>query len=127
MTIPELRATNKWSIHIEEQAIFPPIVQENGQWYASMHPLVQLNFTVWVIPMEALKKTETPGGPVFDAKVTLDKYKRYHFFAPTVNIESETRFSLLAYLNDARKELNKVDVDKVAQDGVTRIPLFVFL
>lgn len=127
MTIPELRKTGLWSVHIEERCVFPPLVEENGQWYATYDPLAQLCFVVWVIPIEALTKTETPGGPAWDCKIALSEYKRYHFFAPTVNIANETRFSLNAYRNAARKELENTDLDKVAQDGVTRIPLFLFL
>jgi len=127
MTIPELRKTGLWSVHIEERCVFPPLVEENGQWYASYDPLARLQFTVWVIPMEALTKTDTPGGPVYDCKVALDKYKCYKFTAPVVNIANETKFSLNAYRNAARKELENTDLDKVAQDRHTAIPLDILI
>ena len=105
-------------MHVEERVVFPQVLQLNDWIEMCYEPICKLLIIVWLIPIKALKKTDTPGGPVWDAKVALDEYRCYKFEGAAIFIDN-SRFNLLKYLQTTRNALHKVDFSVIKADQLT--------
>lgn len=115
-TLKEFQESNEWSVHAAEQLVFPQIVQINGVYEQVLwDKLCQLVIIVWIIPIKALEKIDTPGGPVWSGKVALDEYRCYRFKGTAIYLNSP-RCDLLDYLAETRAALHKVDFSRLRPD-----------
>ena len=115
-TLKEYQNSPEWSVHAAEQLVFPQIVQINGVYEQVLWDrLCQLVIIVWMIPIKALEKTDTPGGPVWNNKVALDEYRCYRFKGTAIYLNSP-RCSLLDYLAETKAALHKVDFSRLRPD-----------
>jgi len=117
-TLKEYQSSPEWSVHVEERLVFPQVLQLNDWVEMCYEPICKLLFIVWLIPIKALEKTETPGGPVWSGKVALDEYRCYKFEGAAIFIDN-SRFNLLNYLHTVRGALNKVDLSAIKPDQLT--------
>lgn len=111
-TLEQLRETN--TVHVRELIYQPQIFQrDDGVWYAPgpYFTPFQLCFQVWIIPYQALERTETPGGPVWSGRVALEEYRSYRFGCALLSLESCNTLELTSYLRRNRLALEKVDFD----------------
>lgn len=116
-TLKEYQSSPEWSVHVEERVVFDPFIEHNGRVEMCHEPICKLLVTVWLIPIKALKKTDTPGGPVWDGKVALDEYKCYKFQGHVVFIDS-SRFQLQKYILTVRDSINKIDFSRLKPNEI---------
>ena len=117
-TLKEYQNSPEWSVHVQERVVFDPFIDLNDWTEMCYEPICKLLIIVWLIPIKALKKTDTPDGPVWDAKVALDEYKCYKFQGHVVFIDS-SRFELMKYILTVRDSINKIDFSVIKADQLT--------
>lgn len=117
-TLKEYQNSPEWSVHVQERVVFDLFIDLNGRIEMCHEPICKLLIIVWLIPIKALKKTDTPGGPVWDGKVALDEYRCYKFEGEAIFIDN-SRFNLLKYLQTTRSALHKIDFSVIKADQLT--------
>jgi hypothetical protein len=103
---------------VEERVFFPQLYQDDaGLWHHCLNTMMAMAFEVWLIPIKALKKTDTPGGPVWDAKVALDDYRHHRFQGPAVMMHDTSRYGLGIYREQCTDALNDLELDSLPKDS----------
>jgi len=115
-TLKDFQKSNEWSVHVAEHIIFPQTGKVDGGYeQVFWDKLCHLMFVVWLIPIKALEKTDTPAGPVFNCRVALDDYRCYKFKGYALQLDNP-RCTVGEYLDNMRAALHNVDLSRVQDD-----------